>query len=336
MPTTPPAPPGTNSVPSPLGLDGSVELAVLERSGFPESRHIGAAVLVDVDGHVVRAVGDARALVLPRSTLKPVQALAVLGTGASFTDEELVLGIGSHCGSPAHLAVVEGMLAADGRDASALQCPAQWPLGARERAARQAAGLGPAPITMNCSGKHAAFLRASDALGADASTYLAADHPLQRRILQTVEEWTGEKVHRSGIDGCGAPVHATSLVGLARATARIAAGVDERAARLMAAVQAQPWAIDGPGRANTVAIARLGVLAKIGAEGLVVIGTPSGHAVAVKVLDGSMRATTPVALALLVAERLIDPAIAAEVAAVGQEPVLGGDTVVGGLRVTAL
>lgn len=325
-----------SAAPAPLDVAGSAELAVLERSGFLESRHIGAAVVVDAEGRVLRSVGDARALVFPRSTLKPVQALAVLGTGARLTDEELVLGTASHCGSPAHLAVVEGMLAADQRDADALQCPAQWPLGARERAARQAAGLGPARITMNCSGKHAAFLRASDALGADAGTYLSPEHPLQQSIVATIEEWTGEPVAHSGLDGCGAPLHSTSLIGLARATARIAGGADARAARLMAAVQAEPWAIDGPGRANTEAIERLGVLAKIGAEGLVVIGTPSGHAVAVKVLDGSMRATTPVALALLVAEGLVDPAAAAEVVAAGQEPVLGGDVVVGGLRVTAV
>ncbi|WAB83155.1 asparaginase [Microcella daejeonensis] len=335
MPSAPAHAPSPTT-PAPLDAAGSVELAVVERSGFIESRHIGAAVVVDADGRVLRAVGDARALVFPRSTLKPVQALAVLGTGARFTDEELVLGTASHCGSPAHLAVVEGMLAADDRDASALQCPAQWPLGARERAARQAAGLGPARITMNCSGKHAAFLRASDALGADAEHYLDAEHPLQRRIVETIEEWTGEPVAHSGLDGCGAPLHATSLVGLARAIARIAGGADAHAARLMAAVQAAPWAIDGPGRANTEAIERLGVLAKIGAEGLVVIGTPSGHAVAVKVLDGSMRATTPVALALLVAEGLVDPAAASEVVAAGREPVLGGETVVGGLRVTAV
>lgn len=332
MPSDAPA----SAPPAPLDVAGSAELAVIERSGFVESRHIGAAVVVDADGRVLRSVGDARALVFPRSTLKPVQALAVLGTGARFTDEELVLATASHCGSPAHLAVVEGMLAADHRGTESLQCPAQWPLGSRERAARQAAGLGPARITMNCSGKHAAFLRASDALGADAGSYLAHEHPLQRSIVETIEQWTGEPVAHSGLDGCGAPLHSTSLVGLARAIARIAGGADAHAARLMAAVRAEPWAIDGPGRANTEAIERLGVLAKIGAEGLVVIGTPSGHAVAVKVLDGSMRATTPVALAMLVAEGLVDPAAAAEVVAAGQEPVLGGDVVVGGLRVTAV
>lgn len=316
-----------------LTVAGSVELAVIERSGVIESRHLGAAAVVAADGSIRRSVGDVHATVYPRSTLKPLQSLAMLGTGARFADDELVLATASHSGSPAHLAVLERMLVADGRDASALQCPAQWPLGARERAERRAAGLGPSRETMNCSGKHAGFLRASDALGADPSTYLDPAHPLQQRVVDTIEAWTGEPVRHSSIDGCGAPLHATSLAGLARGIARVAAGETDDAARLMRAVAAEPWAIDGPGRANTVTIETLGVIAKIGAEGLVVIGHPSGVAVAVKVLDGSMRATTPVALALLVAEGLIDPATADEVLARVVEPVLGGDEVVGALRV---
>lgn len=317
----------------PLTAQGSAELAVVERSGMIESRHLGAAAVVDAQGRILRAIGDVGAAVYPRSTLKPLQTMAVLGTGAVFADDELVLATASHCGSPAHLAVVERMLAADGRDASALQCPAQWPLGARERTERLAAGLGPERVTMNCSGKHAGFLRASDALGADPTTYLDPAHPLQRRILTTIEQFTGEPVHHSGLDGCGAPLHATSLAALARGIARVAGCTTPEAARLMSAVRAEPWAIDGTGRANSLAIERLGVLAKIGAEGLVVFGTPSGVAVAVKVLDGSMRATTPVALALLVAEGLVDADAAAAVVAAVEEPVLGGDEIVGGLRV---
>jgi L-asparaginase II len=317
-----------------LTVDGSAELAVIVRSGVIESRHVGAAAIVDADGRIVRAVGDIRATIYPRSTLKPLQAIAMLSTGATFADVELVLSAASHCGSPEHVAVVERMLAADGRDASALQCPEQWPLGSRARADRAAAGHGPSRLTMNCSGKHAGFLRASDALGADPATYLRPEHPVQRRVRDTIENWTGEPVRHVSVDGCGAPLHATSLLGLARGIARVSHGATAESGQLMRAILAEPWAIDGPGRANTLTIEHLGVLAKIGAEGLVVIGTPSGVAVAVKVLDGSMRATTPVALALLVAEGLIDAESAEDVLASIAEPVLGGTEAVGALRVT--
>lgn len=318
----------------PLGVAGSVELARLDREGLVESRHLGAAAVVDASGRVLRAVGDVQASIYPRSTLKPLQAVAMLELGARFADDELVLALASHCGSPEHLAVVERMLRDDGRDENALQCPAQWPLGAAERATRQAAGLAATRITMNCSGKHAGFLRASDAAGGDPARYLDLAHPVQQRVTAVVERLTGEPVHRTAHDGCGAPLHATSLAGLARAIAGIAAGESPEAARIMAAVAAEPWAIDGRGRANTVVIERLGGIAKLGAEGLVVIGTRAGVAVAVKVLDGSMRATTPVAVTLLASVGAIGADDAAELVAMTSERVLAGDHTVGALRVS--
>ncbi|MCA1942349.1 MAG: asparaginase, partial [Yonghaparkia sp.] len=113
MPSAPPAS-APRREPRPLDADGCVELARIERSGLIESRHLGAAAVVDRDGTVLRAVGDVEATTFPRSALKPLQAIAMLELGARFTDAELVLAAASHCGSPEHLAVVEGMLRADG------------------------------------------------------------------------------------------------------------------------------------------------------------------------------------------------------------------------------
>lgn len=317
-----------------LDVGGSVELARLERSGLVESRHIGAAAVVDADGTVLRAVGDVHATIYPRSTLKPLQAVAMLRAGARFTDAELVLAVSSHCGSPEHVAIVERMLADDRRNENSLQCPPLWPLGSEQRAALQAAGLGPSRLTNNCSGKHAGLLRASDALGADAQGYLEAEHPVQALIRDVVAEFTAQPLAHLAVDGCGAPMAATSLAGLARGIARLARGDDPDARRVMQAVLAEPWAIDGAGRANTVVIERLGALAKLGTEGLVVIGTREGIAVAVKVLDGSMRATTPVALALLASVGAIDGAVAHELIDETSQRVHAGGREIGRLLVS--
>lgn len=319
----------------PLGVDGSVELARLERSGLVESRHIGAAAVVDSEGRLLRGVGDVHAAIYPRSTLKPLQAVAMLRAGARFADDELVLAASSHCGSESHLAVVERMLGDDDRTEKSLQCPPLWPLGAEQRAARQAAGLAPSRLTNNCSGKHAGMLRASDALGADAQRYLEAEHPVQRLIREVVAEFTAVPEGHRAADGCGAPMSATTLAGLARAIARVACGVDAHSRQVTDAVRAEPWAIDGVGRANTVVIERLGALAKLGTEGLVVIGTPDGVAVAVKVLDGSMRATTPVALAMLASVGAIGSDTAAALIDETSERVRAGDREIGRLQVTS-
>lgn len=320
----------------PLEASGAVELARIERSGLVESRHLGAAAVIDADGRVVRAIGDVHATIYPRSTLKPLQALAMLRAGARFADDELALATSSHCGSERHLAVVERMLHDDGRNADSLQCSALWPRGSAQRAARQAARLPATRLTNNCSGKHAGMLRASDALGADALTYLEPEHPVQRLIRQVVVEFTHETEPHLAFDGCGAPMPATTLAGLARAIASVTRGDDPAGRRVTDAVLAEPWAIDGPGRENTVVIERLAILAKLGTEGLVVMGTPGGVAVAVKVLDGTMRATTPVALALLASVGAIDHDLASAVIDDTSERVRAGDREIGRLLLSAI
>lgn len=318
-----------------LNASTSVELATLERSGLIESRHLGAAVVVDKDGAILAERGDSSALVYPRSALKPLQAFAVLSTGVGLRPVQAVLASASHAGTPDHVAVVESILHDAGLDASALQCPPAWPVDEDARVQRQLAGAGRASVTMNCSGKHAAFLLACVQNDWPVDSYLAVDHPLQQHIRSTIERVSGEPILHSGIDGCGAPVHALGLAGLARGVSRVAGPRAEPPGRFLAeAIRAHGWALDGIGRANTVAIDRLGVVAKGGAEGVMIMVTPDGTSVAVKILDGSMRAATLVALELLVSVGAIERAGADEVLDATLERVLGGGTPVGAIRPT--
>jgi L-asparaginase II len=298
-----------------------------------ESRHLGAAALVDADGTVIRSLGDTSALIYPRSTLKPLQALAVLGARAPLEGPQLVLATASHAGGDEHVDVVLSILERAGLSADDLQCPVDWPLGHRNRDALVRAGEGPSRLRMNCSGKHASFLLASVVNGWPTTDYLEPTHPLQELIRTTVEEYTGESIVHSGTDGCGAPVHAVTLAGLARAIGRVSGATSGDAARLTAAIHEYPWAIDGAGRANTVVIERLGLMAKLGAEGVLVVGTPAGTAVSVKMLDGSLRAATLVALELLVQAGQVDAAAAEAVLSELLERVLGGGEVVGAIEV---
>ncbi|NRD25703.1 asparaginase [Frigoribacterium sp. VKM Ac-2836] len=325
------------AVPSrhPLTAPGSVELAVLERSGWDESRHLGAGVVVDADGHELRRVGDADATIYPRSCLKPLQAITVLRSGVALDGAQAVLATASHAGTPAHLEVVEALLGRSASTEDDLLCPPDWP---GDRASARAASSA-RRLAMNCSGKHAAFLLACAENGWDPATYVSSGHPVQAAVRETVADFTGETVDRAGVDGCGAPVIATTVAGLARAVARVAgsvratgAGRDEHAAHLVEAVLGDAWAIDGPGRANTVTIDELGVLAKLGAEGVMVMGTTDGVAVAVKVLDGNVRAGTLVALRLLVDEGAVDADAADRVVERTLEKVTGGGDLVGRIR----
>lgn len=325
----------TASLRHPLDVRGSVELAVLERSGMIESRHIGAAAVVASDGTLLRSVGDVTASVYPRSCLKPFQALAVMRSGVELEGTEAVLAMASHAGTPAHQAIVNDMLARAGATVDDLLCPPDWPYD------RETARTAPAKtrMFMNCSGKHAGFLMACDVNGWDRSTYDDLDHPLQVMIRETIAEYTGEEVDHAGVDGCGAPVFAITLRGLATGVSRLTHSAttdqDRDAGRLVRAVLADAWALDGPGRVNTVTIDELGLLAKLGAEGVMVMGTTDGVAVAVKVLDGSLRAGTIAALQLLLEVGAVDPDAARRVLDRTLERVLGGGVPVGSIRAGA-
>ena len=97
----------------PLSVEGCVELASLDRNGLIESRHIGAFVVIDREGSVIESGGDIDATIFPRSTIKPLQAIAALRAGASLDGVELVLASASQCGSHRHTDAVQSMLTHD-------------------------------------------------------------------------------------------------------------------------------------------------------------------------------------------------------------------------------
>src|SRR5699024_10717449 len=105
----------------------AVELAVVERSGFIESRHIGSAAVVDPAGDVTMALGDVETPVFTRSTLKPLQALACFRAGAALTGVQRALASASHKGQAKHVDVVAGMLAQAELTEDDLQCPPDLP-----------------------------------------------------------------------------------------------------------------------------------------------------------------------------------------------------------------
>jgi L-asparaginase II len=272
-----------------------VPLAATSRSGLDESVHWGAAVVTAPDGSVVRAVGDPDVVVYPRSALKPVQADAMVAAGLALEPELLALVCASHDGSPRHVEGVRRILAGAGLDERALRTTPALPLDRDEAAEVLRSGGGPVPVTMNCSGKHAGMLATCVAAGWPVDGHLHAEHPLQRHITASVGAALGSVAH-VGIDGCGAPTHAVSLVGLATGVGRLAAAGDQ----VYRAMTRHPEMVGGPTRPVTCFMRGVdGLLAKDGAEGVFVAALPGGGALAVKVSDGASRAVPSVVLSLL-------------------------------------
>ena len=294
-----------------------------------ESRHLGAAIVLAPDGSELRRLGNPSALIYPRSTLKPMQAIAVLRCGVTLSHESLVLASASHTGSQRHQDVVASILAAYGLSVDDLLCPPEWPADSDARRAATA----PTRLAMNCSGKHASFLAACVVNGWPVESYLEHDHPLQTRIRETVVEFTGTELAHEGCDGCGAPVFAMSLTALATAIQRVTTATvesDEHAFALVNAIRANAWGLDMTQVAE--AMDSLGVIAKRGAEGVLIAAAPDGTTTTLKILDGSIRPLLPVGLSLLADAGALDADAVAAVLASTTERVLGGGVPVGELR----
>jgi len=301
-------------------------LAEVVRSGYVESTHCGSVLVVDASGATVLARGDVDRPIFPRSSNKPLQAAALMAAGwQPADDEELALAAASHSGEPEHLAVVRRMLAGAGLDESALGCPPGLPLNEAAAHALLASGAVASPLTMNCSGKHAAMLACCVANGWPTAGYLARDSPVQQAIERTLAELAGEPIAHVAVDGCGAPQHALTLRGLARAFTALV----RTSPRVTGAMRAHPYLVGGTGRDVTALMERVpGLVAKDGAEGVCALALADGAAVVLKIADGAARARTPVlvkALQMLGISGLEDLATG---------PVTGGGRVVGEVRAT--
>lgn len=306
-------------------------IAVASRSGIDESVHFGAAVALDADGSIAVAVGDPAAVVYPRSSNKPMQAVAMVRARLRLEPRLLALVCASHDGTATHVEGALEILRTAGLDASALGNTPGLPLDESSSRAVLCAGGGPTPLTMNCSGKHAGMLATCVRNGWDHGqhAYLRVDHPLQLAITRVIDELADEPHDHIGIDGCGAPAHAMSLVGLARSFRAIATGSGgDGCDEVRAAMTGHPVMVGGHSRDVTVLMQAVpGLMAKDGADGVFAAALPDGRAVALKVADGGDRARPPVMTAMLRRLGVDVPDLDAL-----QSPVLGHGAPVGAVR----
>ena len=277
-------------------------LAEVVRSGFVESRHRGVVVALAANGTFAFTAGSANAPVFPRSANKPLQAAALLRVGLPLEGELLALAAASHSGEDFHAKGVHDILDLGGLTPDDLRCPPALPID--EPTARRLIRESDTPesrMRNNCSGKHAAMLVTCVANDWPTDSYLDLQHPLQRQIKKTIEELAREPVAATGVDGCGAPLLALTLGGLARAFRALVLaepGTPER--KVADAMRKFPEWTSGTDRDENRLMASVpGLLLKAGAEGVDAFALPDGSAAAVKIEDGNPRARTPVTVAIL-------------------------------------
>ena len=288
------------------------------RGEFLESVHNGHAVVMDSSGDVVASWGNADAVILPRSSCKMLQALPLIETGAAreygLTSEHLALACASHQGAPEHTDRVTAWLSGLGFGEDDLRCGPQPPGDMATRHAMIKTDGSPCQIHNNCSGKHSGFLTLSKFLKAGPE-YVDLDHPVQKRVREAFEDMTDMPSPGFGIDGCSAPNFATTVTGLARSMAKMSdperlGGVRGDAARqLNDAMRRHPSLVAGTTRACTELMQAMAgkTVVKTGAEGVFVAILPDQKiGVALKIIDGTTRASESAMAAILVRLGVLD------------------------------
>ena len=314
---------------STAAFDASPILIDVVRNGFVESVHRGRMVVTSPDGHIEASVGDVTAPFYPRSANKPMQALAMLRSGLDVQGALLALCAASHSGEDFHLVGVREILAGAGLGVDALQNTPDYPVDETARDAWIRSGHGKESLSQNCSGKHAGMLRTCVRAGWSTEDHLDPTHPLQVEVAATVAELAGE-ASSLGIDGCGAPLFAMPLQGLAHAFGRFAGAGGGDLKLIADACRHHPEYVSGTGREElSLHRAVPGLMVKGGAEGCVALGLADGRGMAIKVDDGNPRGVYALASAVLKhlghAHPLLD--------ALSTPPVLGHGQPVGVIKV---
>ncbi len=303
-------------------------LAVVERSGLDESFHDGCVFVCGVDGHPLASYGDVDRPFYVRSAAKPFQAAVSVGLGADLRPEHLAVACASHVGDPVHVAIVREILAGGGLDETDLLCTPGRPLSrSADRLWAIRGSSQDSRIFSDCSGKHAAMLRACIAQGWDTSTYNDPAHPLQQAQSAGFAELGGPVDQRTGVDRCGLPVFRVSARTLAVAYSKL---LEPRFGRIWEAMHRFPSLVSGVGNADSEIAVALDAIAKQGAEGLLAIAVRGRGSLIVRCWDGSERGVAVAALSALdqlgwITERspLRDRL---------ERPVRGGGRVVGSVR----
>jgi L-asparaginase II len=274
--------------------------------------HRGSAV--ESEHRVAWAVTGGEELgpsVFVRSAAKPFQALGAVRAGVperlGLGTDHLAIACASHGGSDDHVVRVRELLRAAGCSELDLACGPAEPRDPVAAAAYRAAGGQPEPIRHNCSGKHAFAIALATAEGWPVAGYSDAGHPVQQAMWRGLAAATALEPEElpHAIDGCGMQTFAVPLARLADAFGRLAGGgLGPGGERLATAMTAHPELVAYDGALDTELMrAHPGLVAKIGAEGVLGIGLPDGRGAALKVVDGAMRGLDPAAL-LVLEERL--------------------------------
>ena len=277
----------------------------ITRGNMVESCHRGHCVVADRTGRHLHTWGDPARVIYPRSAIKPLQAIALIETGAAdafqIKETELALATASHSATEIHVNTITSWLNRVGLSDTSLECAGHNPMNRKADMDLVRASINPCAIHNNCSGKHAGFLTTALYMNEKIKGYSKPNHPVQQRLINILSAMGSVNLSSTprGMDGCGIPVIGMPLGAVAKALAQMADPKDlntaraEAVKRVISAMINHPNLVAGPGRFDTLTMEKGNgaFVIKTGAEGVYACIIPElGLGVALKIEDGAKRA----------------------------------------------
>jgi len=283
------------------------------RSGFTESTHSGVAVLINSSGETLQEWGNSNTLIYPRSALKPIQTLNLYKDGVAkalgFSDNLIALTTASHHAENIHQKMINNWLKKINLKEKHLSCGPSWPWNIKDQFKAHSKYKIKRKIFHNCSGKHCGHLAVSKYKNLPIKNYQNKDHPIQKDLINLIEDLSKYKIKNIGVDGCTLPNPLIPLKKFAFAMAQLAdyKKINDHstiAKRIFDSCIKFPEIAGGSKSINSILtkLSKGKVFFKNGAEGVFVAIIPElKSALAVKIIDGASRAAE-VAIAGLISE----------------------------------
>lgn len=267
------------------------------RSGLTELEYYGWIVYCKSDKQI-KTFGKTNFYpFFHRSCAKPLQAAITKDLKTkdfySLSDEEIAICCASHTGEPLHIELIKQILHKAGLTEDDLQCPIIEPLNKEEQRKYTTYSR----LHNNCSGKHTLMLAVCKQMGWDLKNYLDENHPLQQAIYEKIQNLCEEQdTMPCSLDGCNAPVWATSLESLAKAFYNLFCTNDYE--YIKSAFLKHPYLIGGKDRPDTnIMELNHRLIAKAGAGGLLsIVNTETKEVIVLKIIDADMKARSIIAI----------------------------------------
>ena len=291
----------------------TIKMVEVTRSNVVESVHYGTAILINSDGEILKEWGNANMMIYPRSALKPIQSLNLYKDGVAETinvsDELIALTTASHHAETIHQEMVDNWLKKMNLNENHLSCGSAWPWNKNDQFEAYSKYKIKRKIFHNCSGKHCGHLAVCQHKDLPIEGYQNKEHPIQKNLIQLIEDLSKYKINHIGIDGCTLPNPLMPLKKFALAVAQLAdyKKLNEHSAiakRIFNSCVKFPEIAGGSKSINSILtkLSNEKVFFKNGAEGVFVAIIPEQKsALAVKIVDGASRAAE-VAVAGLISE----------------------------------